>query len=380
MVTKFPPLPANSGGKLRSLAVLRRLLGLGDVVLCCFEDDTGDVAALRSLGADVRTVPWRPTPARVARGVVRSGSGSAGRFWDTGLAATVATATSEAPTDLLQVEYSQLAPYLWSGSARLRVLDFHNIESDLALSFARSSRTPKARLAYLESVLLRRLEARGARRADLVVTVSEEDRRRMPGRPREVLVCPNGWDPGEPLPPSADPVAVFVALLGWTPNVDAAVWLAREVWPTVRAQVPGARLLLVGREPSAAVRALAADDVEVTGTVPDVRPYLAAARVAVAPLLSGGGTRLKVLEALDAGRPLVSTTVGIGGLTDLVGEGVVVADDPVAFGREVAALLRDEARAVELGRRGWRAVRETYAWDRVLAPWLDRVSGAGTPA
>lgn len=377
MVTKFVPFPANSGGKLRSLAVLRRLSRLGDVVLCCFEDATGDPDALRELGIDVRTVPWRPSVVNVARGIARVRTGSAARFWDRGLAAEVRRATEEAPTDLLQVEYSQLAPYLEVGTARLRVLDYHNIESSLALSFARSSRTPKARLARLESVLLRRLEGRAAGVADVVMTVSEQDRDRLPGLPREQLVCPNGWDPGERLPPAEEPVAVFVALLSWKPNVDAAVWLVHEVWPAVRQALPSARLVLVGREPAQAVRALSADDIEVTGTVPDVRPQLRRARVALAPLRSGGGTRLKVLEALDAGRALVSTSVGIDGLTDLIGSGVVVADEPGEFAKRIVELLQDPVQAQELGAMGSQAVRDRYAWDRVLEPWLARVCAEG---
>ena len=375
MVTKFVPLPANAGGKLRSLAVLRRLAEVGDVVLCCFEDDTGDVAQLRAQGIDVRTVPWQPDLVHVVKGIAKTHSGSAGRFWDQRLADQVRRALREAPTDVFQVEYSQLAPYLSLGAARTRVLDYHNIESSLALSYARSSGTPRARLARLESLFLRRLERRAARDADLVTVVSEQDRERMPGLPRELLVCPNGWDPTTALPPASAPTAVFVALMSWQPNVDAAVWLGREVWPLVRADMPEARLVLVGREPAAAVRDLAAPDIEVTGTVRDVRPYLSSARVALAPLRSGGGTRLKVLEALDAGRPLVSTSVGIDGLTDLVGRGVVVADEPAEFAKHVTELLRDPARAEAEGAAGARAVHECYSWDHVLRPWLDRVVG-----
>jgi glycosyltransferase involved in cell wall biosynthesis len=138
--------------------------------------------------------------------------------------------------------------------------------------------------------------------------------------------------------------------------------------------MPEARLLLVGREPSAEVRALASADIEVTGTVPDVRPYLARARVALAPLRSGGGTRLKVLEALDAGRPIVSTTIGIEGLEDLVGDGALVADDAQGFADRVVELLSDPERAAKAGDVGHETVAERYAWDRVLAPWLERIA------
>lgn len=374
MVTKFVPYPANSGGKLRSLAVLRRLAAQGDVVLCCFEDATGDADALRAEGIDVRTVPWRPDLKHVLRGLVAARTGSAARFWDDDLAALVRGALAEAPTDVLQVEYSQLTPYLFLGEARTRVLDFHNIESELAASFARSSTSLKARLARIEAPVLRRLERKGAEAADVVMVVSHQDRQRLPGKPREVLLCPNGWDPTEPLPPGDVPVAVFVALMGWRPNIDAAVWLARSVWPEVRRQVPGARLVLVGREPHEEVRALAAPDVEVTGTVPSIRPYLEQARVALAPLRSGGGTRLKVLEALDAGRPLVSTSVGIDGLTDLIGHGVVVADEPTEFATHVVELLTHPDAAAAAGLEGSKAVRERYAWESVLRPWIDRIT------
>ena len=375
MVTKFVPSPANSGGKLRSLAIARRLAKVSDeMVLCCFSDATGDADALRELGIDVRTVPWQPDLQHVVRGIARTHTGSAGRFWDKGLAALVHEATREKPTDLLQVEYSQLASYLSVGSARRKVLDFHNIESSLATSFAKSSKTLKGRLAYVEAPLLRRRERLGAEQADLVTVVSTKDAERMPGHPRELLVCPNGWEPTEQLPPSDEPTAVFVALMGWKPNIDAAVWLGRDVWPLVRARMPEARLLLVGREPSAEVRALASDDIEVTGTVPDVRPYLARARVALAPLRSGGGTRLKVLEALDAGRPIVSTTIGIEGLEDLVGDGALVADDAQGFADRVVELLSDPERAAKAGDVGHETVAERYAWDRVLAPWLERIA------
>jgi polysaccharide biosynthesis protein PslH len=372
-VDKFPPLPADDGGKLRSAAILRRLAARGEVVVCAFER-AGVPLGPTPDGVEVRTVPLSRSPRSVARGIARTRSGSAARFWDPALARLVTDALDEAPTDLLQVEHGQLAPYLGLGRARRRVLDLHNIDSALAASYARSTRSPRGRLAGVESRLLRRLERRAVARADLVVTVSEDDARRLAPRPRELVVCPNGWDPGTPLPVAADPVVVFAALLSWQPNVDAAVWFARDVWPAVVEARPDARLLLVGRDPAPEVRALAGESVEVTGTVPDVRPYVAAARVAVAPLRAGGGTRLKILEALDAGRPVVATSVGVSGLDDLVGHGVVVADDPSRMAAEITALLADADRAARLGADGHAAVRARYSWDGVLAPLLDRVS------
>ncbi|MEP6697231.1 MAG: glycosyltransferase family 4 protein [Pseudonocardiales bacterium] len=378
MVTKFLPLPADSGGKQRSLAVLTRLASLGEVILCAFEEGNADLAGLAKMGVDVRSVPWRPTVPRIARGVLHAWSGSAARFWDADLAELVRTATAEAPTDVLQVEYATLAPYLTGAKATLRVLDLHNIESALAASYARGQSGLKSLPVWLETAALRGVERRGLRKVDVATVVSENDRMRLPRSRTEILLCPNGWNPTGPLPPATGPVVIFVALLKWRPNSDAAVWLVNEVWPLVRARQPEAHLLLVGRSPGPRVQRLAAEDITVTGTVPDVRPYLSRARVAVAPLLSGGGTRLKVLEALDVGRPVVASPIGAEGLDDLVGRGVTVTSTAAAMAEVIADLLADPERATKAGLQGSQAVAERYAWDVVLAPWMARVRSAGS--
>ena len=376
MVTKFLPLPANSGGKQRSLAILRRLAARGAVTLCAFDDGSADREGLRALGVEVRSVPWAPARARQLGGVVRTGTLTAGRFWERRLAGQVRAATADGETRLLQVEYAQLAPYLSLGPARLRVLDLHNVESSLAASYARGADPVRGTVARVESAALRRLERWALGVADVVSVVSERDRDRLPRSPRRLLVCPNGWEPGPPLPPASGPVAAFVALMGWRPNQDAALWLVERVWPGVLRRVPDARLLLVGRDPGPALRRLSGPAVEVTGSVEQVRPYLARARVALAPLRSGGGTRLKILEALDAGRPVVATTVGAEGLECLAGNGLTIVDDPEGMAERIAALLRDPARATELGRRGGAAVAARYSWDRTLSPLLDQLAGA----
>jgi glycosyltransferase involved in cell wall biosynthesis len=162
--------------------------------------------------------------------------------------------------------------------------------------------------------------------------------------------------------------------MGWAPNVDAAVWFGHEVWPAVLRRSPDARLLLVGRDPAPPVQALASPSVEVSGTVSDVRPFLSQARVTVAPLRAGGGTRLKILEALDAGRPVVATSIAVDGLEDLIGEGVVVADDAGTMIDAVSTLLADPDRAAALGRAGHEAVSARHSWDVALAPLLDSVT------
>jgi glycosyltransferase involved in cell wall biosynthesis len=374
-VTKLLPTPANGGGKQRTLAMLRRLSTRGDVSLIAF-DDGADRAALDQLGVEVHAVRW-PTDVRtVVAGCLRSGSLSSARFWHRDLAHAAELVARARPPDVLVIEYPQLAPLVRNVHAPLMVLSLQNVESDLVTSVARTRRMPSRALLFAEAAALRRLERVLLRSVDVVSVVSETDRTRLPPTRARVIVCPNGNEQPELLPwAHAEPTAVFVAQLGWMPNVDGALWLGRKVWPLVREARPDARLLLVGRRPAAAVRDLAGPDVEVTGTVLDVQPYLARARCSLAPLRAGGGSRLKILESLAAGRPVVATTVGAEGLDDLVGHGVVVADDPRAFADAVVALLDDADRAERLGEEGHELVARHYTWDTTLAPLLDAVFG-----
>lgn len=374
MVTKFVPLPDDSGGKQRSLAIARRLAERADLVLCAYDDGTADIGGLEKLGVEVRAVPWNRGIVGASRGLARTKSISAGRFWSSRLADEVRRAAAGAPLDLLQVEYVQMAPFADGVAATMRVLDLHNVESELAASYARARRLPWSVPFHLEAAALRAVERRALRAFDTVVVVSDRERDRLPPPARAVVVCPNGIDTPEPLPDSPSPTVAFVATMSWAPNTDAALWLGREIWPLVQLQVPEARLLLVGRDPTPAVRALASPTIDVSGTVADVRPYLAQTRVAVAPLRSGGGTRLKLLEALGTGRPVVATSIGVDGLEDLVGRGVVVADDAAGIADALAELLKHPGAAADMGRAGHDAVAADHSWDGALAPLLEAVS------
>jgi glycosyltransferase involved in cell wall biosynthesis len=235
----------------------------------------------------------------------------------------------------------------------------------LTARLARTTKTWRRVPLTIEARALRRLERRAAPSFDLVGVVSNPDRaalRDVVDHPH-VVVVPNAYDgPPEGLPPATSPTACFVGLLSWAPNADAAIAFTQHVWPLVRRSVPGATLLLVGRDPTPAVKALASTDVIVTGTVADLGPWYARSRVALAPLLAGGGSRLKILEALTRARPVVATTVGAEGLEDLVGRGVVLADQPDAMARVLTELLLDPDTSNALGEQGARAVRDHHSW------------------
>jgi glycosyltransferase involved in cell wall biosynthesis len=204
-------------------------------------------------------------------------------------------------------------------------------------------------------------------RAALNIYVSEVDaevyRRFFPDR--AVAVVPNGVDIEyfSPLPQPMDPrYVVFEGNMHFGPNVDAAQRLVRNILPAMKERLPDVRVGLVGRDPVDEVRALASPDVEVTGTVDDVRPYLARAAVFVCPLQLGSGIKNKILQAWAMGRPVVATPQCLGGLTAKDGHNILVRSEPRAFADAVCELLQDPERAAALGAAGRETVVREYSW------------------
>jgi glycosyltransferase involved in cell wall biosynthesis len=182
--------------------------------------------------------------------------------------------------------------------------------------------------------------------------------------PRPVHVVPTGVDTSyfaSDASPAESRHLVFTGSMDWLPNEDAMVFFCREVLPLIRAEEPGISLSIVGRAPTPAVEKLAdGDSVTVTGRVDDVRPYMRDAAVYVVPLRIGGGTRLKIFEAMAMGRAVVATTIGAEGLPVTPGEHVLLADDPRTFARAVVGLLRDVGRRRELETAARALVVERY--------------------
>lgn len=369
VVTKNVPWPANSGEKQRTLGMVRALRSLGEVTVVGFVGEFDDPAPAADDGVRVRSVPGPPAVGgpQLALRALRRRSITVAKWWDAGLAAVVSEEFADG-YDIVVIEHVQLAAYLPRSLSPnvVTVLDMHNVESLLTSRLARTTTSWRRLPMTVEAWALRRVERAHMARFDIVSVVSAVDRTALTAVAAHpsVTVVPNAYTiAGAPLPPAPGPTACFVGLLSWAPNADAAVAFTRDVWPTVRAGVPDARLLLVGREPTEAVRHLAGPGVVVTGTVQHLQPWYAQSRVALAPLLAGGGSRLKIMEALSWGRPVVATGVGVEGLEDLVGRGVVVADDPGDMAAALIKLLTDSALATELGAQGAAAVGQDHSWE-----------------
>lgn len=388
------PVPTDTGKRIRTFELLRRAARAHEVVLVVPEEappDPAHLATAREAGLEVVRVPRRPLRKhgwRFARDLARNlllpvpYMVMAHRL--RAVRAAVAALLAQRPADLVHVEWTPLVANVPADAGVPVVVSAHNVEADLWARQVQAQPT-RARRAYaaLQHRKVARFERRALAQADGVVAVSEPDAERIrtwTGQPR-VRVVRNGVDTATFVPrPGAAAGSrelLFLGSLDWRPNQDAVTWFLETTWARVRAAVPDATLRVVGRAPpdALAARWRAAPATAVDGSVPDVRPFLARAAVVVVPLRVGGGSRLKICEALATGRPVVSTTVGAEGLD--VGDGVVRADDPEAFAAAVVeALTRPDEAAVRAA-RGRERVLVHHAWDaeapRLVAAWREVV-------
>lgn len=254
----------------------------------------------------------------------------------------------------------------------LVIVDEHNLEWELLERSAQQSTSPVRRLHYQrEGDSLRRVELATLRNANLVVVTSERERsilRTLLPHAR-ICVAPNGVDAAAFAPdPSHVEISgriVFTASMDYRPNEEAAHYFVMRCWPLVRQAYPAATLYLVGANPPRSFASLAdAPGVTITGAVPETRTYLAEAQVAIVPLLVGGGTRLKILEALAMGKTVVSTTLGFEGIDVTPGEHLLAADEPGAFAKQVIRALGNPELRARLGAAGREIAVQRYSWER----------------
>jgi glycosyltransferase involved in cell wall biosynthesis len=377
-------LPLNHGGRIRSYYLAKELAQLHDLSLFTFSAKAEDpIPAHAPLNEIFRKVVCLPIDIPIARGLKESVNYvgnllstkpySASKYCQPWVARELSALLARESYDVLLCDFlltAVVVPWDWPGA---KVLFTHNIEAMIWERHYRVNKNPlwKA-ISYREFRAVERMERKYVSLADHVLAVSENDRdffRRYTSKDR-MSVIPTGVDIGYFTPDRGSEEAesiVFTGSMDWMANEDGIVFFIEKILPLVRMRFPKAKLWIVGRRPSATLKAIAARQtgIEVTGTVDDIRPYMKRGSVYVVPLLVGGGTRIKIFEAMAAGKAVVSTTIGAEGLPVRHNENILLADDPISFANSVVQLLSDHARRTRMGDAARELVAQNYSWRAV---------------
>jgi sugar transferase (PEP-CTERM/EpsH1 system associated) len=381
------PYPPNKGDKVRSYHLLRHLAAQDEVFLGTFVDDPDDeqhLPAVRALCAEVHAVPLAPGRARLRslRGLLGGDPLTLPYYADAGLAHWIAGLLRRQRIDRVLVFSSSMAQYA-EGFGGPVLVDFVDVDSAKWTDYARARRWPLSWIYGREGRTLLAYERRVAARAKHAFFATEKEaalfRTLAPECADRVSGLSNGVDAeffsphaARPTPFRSDELPlVFTGAMDYWPNVDAVCWFVREVLPGLRRSWPALRFHIVGRSPVAAVRELAGPAVSVSGTVPDVRPYLQHAAVVVAPLRLARGIQNKVLEAMAMARPVVAAAACVEAIDVTAGLHLLAATDAQDFVRRIGPLLSDPALAAGLGAAGRARVLEVYGWEALLQG-LDR--------
>jgi len=389
------PYPPHAGGALRTYGLIDGLHAAGYTIdlLTFTEPDQPDPAEtpLAGLCDQIITVPTprRSTLTRLRELLATPYADMARRFYAPAYQATLRAQLALVNYDLVQIESLEMATYLpvirAVRPAVCVIYDSFNAEFDLQrlmyqIDRRNLPRLPGALYSFVQWQRLTRFERSVCQQVDRVIAVSEADAEAFgklaPGAHVEVI--PNGiyveeYTRSTPQLDLGSAALLFTGTMNYRPNVDAVMWFADHILGEIREAVPEARLFVVGNKPHGRLDKIRQRaDVEVTGYVQDVLPFLHSAAVYVAPLRMGSGTRLKLLQAMAAGRAIVSTRVGAQGLNVTPGQEIVLSDDAISFAQATIALLRDPAHRARLGQAARELVCKQYDWS-VIMPRLLRI-------
>jgi polysaccharide biosynthesis protein PslH len=379
-------LPVDTGGKIRSYNILRHLTRNHQVTLLSYYGGKKDPAYETDVKRDLPGAETVYTAALdgsalaqyldYARLMLRSAPFAVSKFTHPEVKRIVSAWVAERKFDVAVCDFLSASLNFPTTLATPSVLFQHNVESALWQRLASTESNPAKRIAYtIEAGKMKNYERQELKRFGHVIAVSQNDKDLMLAMEPScsITVVPTGVDTQKyavaPPAKAHPPKIVFLGSMDWEPNIDAVGFFCREIFPAIREKAPGAIFQIVGRSPHPTVKQLASDAVEVTGTVPSVYEYLSAATVFVVPLRIGGGTRLKIFEAMATGKAVVSTTIGAEGLAVQSGRDLILADDPQTFADATIRLILDsslrrkyeEAAALLAAQYDWSNIVEQFA-------------------
>ncbi len=372
------PFPPKRGGKIRPFNMIRHLHGQGHKVTVCSlarttseaEEGQGIAPHCTAFHAAVVSEPlqW----ARMILRLPLTTPSSMGYFYSAEMAATVRRLLAEQRWDLIFVHCSSVAPYVAHVRDVPKILDFGDMDSQKWLEYANYKPFPLSLGYRLEGWKMLRAEKRLARHFDLCTATTRAEWQTLEDYRTGAATdwFPNGVDADFFCPTDgaydADTVS-FIGRMDYYPNQECMQRFCDQVWPRLRAQRPSMKLLIVGADPSPAMRALGdRPGVTVTGSVSDVRPYIRGSAVMVAPLAIARGTQNKILEAMAMGVPVVTSRVAAGGVDAVAGEHLLVADEPEAIADAILRLTGDAAERARLAAAGRARMISHHAWPRSM--------------
>lgn len=374
------PLPLDSGGKIKSYYTLRALASEHDVRVLAYvrsDEERHCVEELRAVCDNIQTVPLRRGKLRqmcdLARASALGQSFIVSRDFRSEMQTAFNCLVADFQPDVVHIDHLQMAQFVDFRAGYKTVLDHHNVESMIIKRLAETSESIPTRLyAGFEWPKLQKNELNVCRQADRVLTVSDEDKSTLNGlcpSLDNVTCVPIGVDVDyfQHVERVSDSKNILsIGTMYWPPNVDSMLYFCRDILPIVKTEIPDCTVTIAGQRPFESILALASDpSINVTGYVSDSREMSKNCGVFVVPLRSGSGVRVKILNALAMGLPVVSTSVGAEGLAVESGKHLLLADTPGDFARAVVEVLRSPELAEEIGRNGRALVCDQYSWNRV---------------
>ena len=383
--------PTTRGGQIRTLEMLRRLHARHEVHYVAFDDPSSPEGLRRAGEYSSRSYPishYVPPKASVAfakqlvRGLVDPLPVAVARYRNDEMRRTISDLRKRERFDSVVVDFLFPTPNVEDLSGC--VLFQHNVETMIWRRHTEHASGVRRMYFSGQAKRMHNWEAEVCRSCGGVIAVSETDARLMEEMfgLRDVGYVPTGVDieffRPQPAAPSAD--LVFLGSMDWMPNIDGMEFFVRDVLPLIRRRRPGCTLAIVGRKPTPAIAALGERDsgIRVTGTVADVRPWLWGSAVSIVPLRIGGGTRLKIYEAMAAGVPVVSTAVGAEGLHVSSPENIRLADQPQEFADHCVELLENEAEHRRMSRSALNLVTKQFSWESVTDAFEHLLSRSAT--
>lgn len=378
MITDHVPFPPVRGTEIRNYNLLKRVADEHEVWIATFakifEDQSGIDHLLKFCRgvetADVLNIGGLDNPVQVAQYFLRQRPIELRYYESPELVSKIKHLVSIINFDVIDIVDSYMGLYLEALPLSMRkktILTFIDVVfSKYDRIFRMEPRFSRKFRMWLYSRMMRHWEPFYAERFARGVTVSEADRQLLlSSNPRLRLdVIPNGIDASQYqiLPYTNKPSLIFVGNMGYRPNIDAMLFFGREVYPQLEAIIPHLELWIVGLHPPQEIQELGSESIHVTGTVDDVRPFYERCSVCIVPLRAGGGTRLKILEAMALGRPVISTSIGCEGLEVVDGEHLIIADTKEQIIEKTLLLLRDEDLRKRIIERARDLVVRRYDW------------------